>query len=131
MTAEVVSNSTTNQLIRDNNIEWHLSLRAERPIEGCELLPHPYLKIKGGSLDNSARAKLFDATPHYFVYQWSRGPHKQICANVSCPRGDTFDPMNWSRFSLGSPGLQCMVCDKAGVPRHQAIFCSKKYALIE
>jgi len=92
------------------DIKWHLLLRVERPIEGCELSPHPYLKIKGGSLDNSARAKLLDSTPHCFTYQWKRGPYMQICANITCPRGDTFDPINWSRFSLGSPGLQCMVC---------------------
>jgi len=109
------------------DIKWHLLLRVERPIEGCELSPHPYLKIKGGSLDNSARAKLLDSTPHCFTYQWKRGPYMQICANITCPRGDTFDPINWSRFSLGSPGLQCMVCYKAGIPRPQTIFCSTRY----
>ncbi len=104
-------------------LTWHLSLRVERPIEGCELSPHPFLKTKGGNLDNYARAKLLDATAHFFSYQWSRGTRRQICENQNCPRGDTFDPICWSRFSLGGPGLQCSVCHKAGIPRHQTIFC--------
>eukprot|EP01041_Mallomonas_annulata_P008324 gene8324-17133_t len=115
----------------DLEITWHLSMRVERPIEGCELSPHPYLKIKGGNLDNSARAKLLDSTPHRFTYQWCRSTRRQICENKSCPRGDTFDPVCWSRFALGGFGLQCTVCDKAGIPRHQTIFCSAecfKYA---
>lgn len=106
------------------SISWHLSLRVERPIEGCELSPHPFLRIKGGSLDNSSRQKLLDTTAHYFVYRWYRGPRRQICANESCPRSETFHPIHWSRFSLGGPGLQCTVCDKAGVPRHLTLFCS-------
>jgi hypothetical protein len=37
-------------------IQWDLSLRAEQPVEGCELSPHPYLKIHN-TLDNPTKAK--------------------------------------------------------------------------
>lgn len=117
-------NVTPGRSEKDDNVHFHLSLRAERPIEGCELSPHPYLKVKGGNLDNSMRAKLLDSTTHYFTYKWFRGPHRPICAYLGCPRKDTFDPNNWSRFALGGPNLICQYCDRVGIPRHKTIFCS-------
>lgn len=39
-------------------VQWDLSLRAEQPIEGCELSPHPYLKIGNVAMDNSTKAKV-------------------------------------------------------------------------
>jgi hypothetical protein len=44
------------------SVEWELSLRAEQPIEGCELFPHPYIKIKN-TFDNPTKAKVFSLFP--------------------------------------------------------------------
>lgn len=46
-----------------------LSLRVERPVEGCEVSALAYLNIKGGAMDNATRAKMLEGSPHYFVYR--------------------------------------------------------------
>lgn len=52
-----------------SDVSWEISLRAEQPIEGCELFPHAYVKIKSSSLDNPAKAKvLFTSTTITFLY---------------------------------------------------------------
>ena len=78
-----------------------LTLKAERPIAGCELVPSAFLYLKGGAMDNAARQKVMEANPHRFEFEWQRGPRKKGCANIRCPRGDTFDPTLWSRATLG------------------------------
>ena len=110
----------------DIGIKYVISLRVERPIEKCELVPNAFLYIKGGNMDNQSRAKLMDANPHLFTYLWRRSPKMQICENLSCPRKDCFEPIHWCRTSLGGHTLQCAVCERAGVPRHESIFCSKR-----
>lgn len=45
------------------SVEWELSLRAEQPIEGCELFPHPYIKIKNTTFDNPTKAKVSPIPP--------------------------------------------------------------------
>jgi hypothetical protein len=130
------------------SVEWELSLRAEQPIEGCELFPHPYIKIKNTTFDNPTKAKvsigvpspsfplaflsstdlcqIFEANPHLFVFEWSRGPVMKRCQNETCPRRETFDPLDWSRFSRGGPPLRCSVCEKANIPLHETLFCSER-----
>ena len=51
---------------------YSLSCRITRPIEGCEIVAHPYMVIKGGAMDNSTRMKLLDSKPYTFVYNWYR-----------------------------------------------------------
>ena len=97
-----------------NSPTYVLTLRAERPVEGCELTPNAYLHLKGGNLDNSARAKLLDSKPFKYIFSWSRGPKGKICANSHCPRGGTFDPSIWSKAQLHGPQLLCNVCLSAG-----------------
>lgn len=46
-----------------------LSLRVERPLEGCEVSALAYLNIKG-QMDNATRAKMLESNPHYFVYRY-------------------------------------------------------------
>lgn len=114
----------------DSAVKFVISLRAERPIEGCELAPHPFLFIKGGAMDNPTRQKLMDANPHQFSFKWKRGPRRAMCANQSCSRRDIFDPSCWSRIALDGPPLQCTICEKIGVAKHDSTFCSKGYVII-
>lgn len=101
-----------------------LTLRSERPVEGCELAPNAFLQLKGGNLDNSGRAKLMDSKPFRYVFIWHRGPMGSICANNRCPRGHSFDPNHWSKAAIGGPHLACNVCLNAGKEAHEATFCS-------
>jgi hypothetical protein len=47
-----------------------LTLRVERPIDGCEVNALAYLNIKGGAMDNATRAKMLESNPHYFAYRF-------------------------------------------------------------
>jgi hypothetical protein len=81
-TSSSVSSSTLS-----SGCVYSLSLRIERPIQGCEIQPYPFLCLKGGAMDNATRAKLMDQNPHYFTYRWCRGPKRNMCASINCPRG--------------------------------------------
>ena len=111
--------------ISETGASYLLTLRSERPVEGCELYPNAFIQLKGGYLlDNSARQKLLDSNPYYFSFIWSRGPRKQLCCNINCPRGNTYEPIYWSKAALGGPELICNVCEKAGIPSYDSSFCS-------
>lgn len=110
----------------DPGPKFVITLRTERPIEGCELTPHPFLYIKGGAMDNPTRAKMMDANPHQFVYSWRRGPRRPLCENSNCLRRELFEPAVWSRIAVDGPALQCTICEKLNVPRHESTFCSKR-----
>jgi hypothetical protein len=112
-----------------SNLNYALSIRIDRPIASCEISPHPYLAIKGGAIDNNTRAKMLEANPHDFAIRWSRGPRRPVCANSNCPRGHTFDPIYWSKFACGGPGLRCAVCERARVSRIESSFCSIRCVL--
>jgi hypothetical protein len=103
-----------------------ITLRAERPIEGCELAPNSFVQLKGGNLDNSARAKLLDSRPFQYVYSWSRSPKGRLCGNSSCVRAETFDPAVWSKAQLHGPQLVCNVCLGAGKQSNDISFCSAR-----
>jgi hypothetical protein len=111
----------------DSSSGFAMSLRIDRPVEGCEIACHPFLFIRGGAMDNATRQKIMDANPHSFIYRWSRGPRRQICANTNCPRGSSLDPVHWSKFACGGPALICTVCERAKMPRHESFFCSVRY----
>ena len=72
---------------------WHLDVRVERPVEGCEITPHVYLYQKGEKGANSTQSK------YVFTYRWLRGPERPVCANPSCPRAQSFSPLQWSKVS--------------------------------
>lgn len=102
-----------------------LGARVERPIEHCELTPTAFVQIKGGTLDNPTKLRLLDPSNFYYTYTWSRSPEKSSCCNPTCLRGDSFEPIRWSKAVLGGPELMCNVCFSAGHPPHGATFCSK------
>ena len=56
--------------IQESGASYLLTLRSERPVEGCELTPNAFIQLKGGYLlDNSARAKVTKKIPdmnHYY-----------------------------------------------------------------
>ena len=110
----------------DSGIKFAMTVRSERPVEGCETFPHASVFIKGGAMDNGTRAKMMEANQHYFTLSWRRGPRKPMCQNTNCPRKETFEPVDWSRFSLGGPLLQCAICEKSGIPKYDSLFCSKR-----
>lgn len=116
--------------------KYVLSLRLDRPIEGCELKPHAYLTVKGSTVEagpNSTAAAagvlrtkpvfLDSNVPHYFAFKWYRGSRKPLCSNPNCIRARTCDPNAWCKQALGGQSLLCAVCNKAGVPRHRILFC--------
>jgi hypothetical protein len=110
--------------VAESGATYLLTARSERPIEGCEITPNAFLQLKGGVMDNLTRSKLLESVPYFYSFSWSRGPRKQICSNVACPRGNTFEPMYWSKAALGGPELVCSVCEKNGKPGYESSFCS-------
>jgi hypothetical protein len=110
----------------DNGVSYSLSLRCDRPIEGCELSPNPFLQQKGLSIDPTGRARLLDNNAYYYSFSWKRGPKRPACANLGCPRGHSFEPIMWSKAAIGGPELVCNVCTNAGIPGYDSTFCSKR-----
>jgi CCR4-NOT transcription complex subunit 6 len=87
---------------------WHLSLRVDRPVEGCAMRPHAYMyskKLDERDLDKplpSHSKKMREPPPnHEFVYRWFRGPPEEPCAYEGCPRRNSFSPHDWSLHALG------------------------------
>lgn len=109
----------------ENGNSYLLTVRSERPIQGCEINPNPFLQIKGGAIDNASRARLLDPNNVYYSFSWSRGQRGSGCLNENCPRGGSFDPTRWSKAAVGGPGLICNVCLSTGYSAHEAAFCSK------
>jgi CCR4-NOT transcription complex subunit 6 len=96
---------------------WHLSLRVDRPVEGCAVRPHAYMY--GKKLDDREAdkplpphsKKMREPPPnHEFSYRWFRGPSHEPCAYEGCPRRTSFSPHDWSMHALGGSGcsLQCV-----------------------
>eukprot|EP00568_Trieres_chinensis_P006705 CAMPEP_0183296274 /NCGR_PEP_ID=MMETSP0160_2-20130417/3902_1 /TAXON_ID=2839 ORGANISM="Odontella Sinensis, Strain Grunow 1884" /NCGR_SAMPLE_ID=MMETSP0160_2 /ASSEMBLY_ACC=CAM_ASM_000250 /LENGTH=671 /DNA_ID=CAMNT_0025457873 /DNA_START=45 /DNA_END=2056 /DNA_ORIENTATION=+ len=96
---------------------WHLSLRVDRPVEGCAVRPHAYMygkKLDERDYDRplTAHSKRCHGPPpsHEFSYRWLRGPPCEPCAYEGCPRRTSFSPNDWSVHALGGSGcsLQCV-----------------------
>ena len=34
-------------------VSYALSVRIDRPVAGCDISPHPYLSLRGGTMDNN------------------------------------------------------------------------------
>ena len=123
-----MSSSTSASLdVGNDGTFYQMTLRTDRPIEGCELSPYPFLYLKGGTLDNGARQKKMDSNPHKFSFRWFRKPRRQICQNNQCPRRSTYDPVYWTKTAIGGSSLRCATCEKAGVAVHLSLFCSSRY----
>jgi len=110
---------------------WHLSLRLDRPVEGCTLRPHSYMyskkmdDSKDMNLTNSSSSKvMMRQTPpaHEFHYRWLRSPKQDSCAYRQCPRRKSFSPHDWSRFAL--KGGCCIQCISQRSSLNRAIFCN-------
>eukprot|EP01083_Nonionella_stella_P251172 866880_1 len=103
---------------KESYYTWHLSLRVDRPVEGCALQSHAYMygkKIDDRDLDAKSKSghnKICKEAPppHEFSYRWFRGPEIEFCAYADCPRRKSFSPHDWSMHALGGSGcsLQCV-----------------------
>jgi hypothetical protein len=115
---------TKHNTLSPNNTSWFLTLRIERPICGSEIGPNAFLSIKGNQIDNSAKAKLIESTPHVYKYKWYKSKSKRICSNQKCPRGNNYSPVDWTSFNLNyCPSLVCALCDKNNFTN--TFYCSK------
>mmetsp|Transcript_27964 Transcript_27964/g.46262 ORF Transcript_27964/g.46262 Transcript_27964/m.46262 type:complete len:638 (-) Transcript_27964:244-2157(-) len=111
---------------------WHLSLRVDRPVEGCTMRPHCYMY--GKKLDEREAdkplpphsKKMREPPPnHEFSYRWFRGPLNEPCAYEGCTRRTSFSPHDWSRHALGGSGcsLQCVSTQSS---LFRCTFCNSK-----
>eukprot|EP00538_Stauroneis_constricta_P011328 CAMPEP_0119553888 /NCGR_PEP_ID=MMETSP1352-20130426/6516_1 /TAXON_ID=265584 /ORGANISM="Stauroneis constricta, Strain CCMP1120" /LENGTH=637 /DNA_ID=CAMNT_0007600371 /DNA_START=503 /DNA_END=2416 /DNA_ORIENTATION=+ len=102
---------------KDYAYSWHLSLRVDRPVEGCNMRPAAYMY--GKKLDDREAdkplpphsKKMGEPPPnHEFSFRWFRGPTTEPCAFEGCPRRTSFSPHDWSMHALGGSGcsLQCV-----------------------
>jgi len=117
---------------KESYYTWHLSLRVDRPIEGCTVQSHAYMygkKVDDRDIEkpthlHSKKAKEAPP-PHEFSYRWFRGPEEQFCAYQECPRRKSFSPHDWSRHALGGSGcsLQCVSGQSS---LFKATFCNSK-----
>jgi CCR4-NOT transcription complex subunit 6 len=125
-----------------------MSLRVDRPVEGCTLRSHAYMY--GKKLDDREMEKkkkqLLDMPkhqqqpqhgqqhpllllnpnpppPHEFSYKWFRGPEQEFCAYEDCPRRTSFSPHDWSMHALGGSGssLQCVSTQSS---LYKSTFCN-------
>lgn len=118
---------------KDSFYTWHLSLRVDRPIEGCTANSHAYMygkKVDDRDMEKPSNHHLHNAKkakeappPHEFSYRWFRGPEEQFCAYQECPRRKSFSPHDWSMHALGGSGcsLQCVSGQSS---LYKATFCN-------
>eukprot|EP00980_Cylindrotheca_fusiformis_P001545 scaffold350_cov133-Cylindrotheca_fusiformis.AAC.16 len=117
---------------KEYSYSWHLSLRVDRPVEGCSMRPHAYMY--GKKLDDREAdkplpphsKKMREPPPnHEFSYRWFRGPTHEPCAFEDCPRRTSFSPHDWSRHALGGSGcsLQCISTQSS---LFRCTFCNSK-----
>lgn len=59
------------------HVSNYLSLRLDRPLEGCQLRPRVYVYSKLMTTTGVAN-KAYSQTDHRFLYTWSRGPERQV-----------------------------------------------------
>jgi CCR4-NOT transcription complex subunit 6 len=119
-----------NLITKDSYYTWHLSLRVDRPVEGCTIKPHAYMygkKLDDRDLEKPLpphSKKCREPPPnHEFSYRWFRGPPVEPCAFEGCPRRTSFSPHEWSIHALGGPAcsLQCVSTQSS---LYKCIFCN-------
>jgi CCR4-NOT transcription complex subunit 6 len=115
---------------KDYMYTWHLSLRVDRPVEGCTMHPHAYMygkKLDERDYDKTLplhSKKMREPPPqHEFSYRWFRGPLHEACAYEGCPRRTSFSPHDWSRHAVGGPdcALQCVSAQSS---LYRCVFCN-------
>lgn len=120
---------------RDVSYSWHLSLRADRPVEHCPIRPHAYMYGKkldsgGENTSDKAQRKTSKGPPpkHEFSYIWWRSANfHETCSFESCPRRTSFSPHDWSTHALGgdSGGSACSLqCVSSQSNLYKAVFCN-------
>ena len=118
---------------KDFMYSWHLSLRIDRPLEGCTMRPHAYMYGKKldesrDTIENSHQSKRMKEPPpqHEFHYRWFRGPLHDPCANENCVRRTSFSPHDWSKHALGG-SLDCTLqCVSTQSSLYMCTFCNAK-----
>mmetsp|Transcript_34618 Transcript_34618/g.83631 ORF Transcript_34618/g.83631 Transcript_34618/m.83631 type:complete len:632 (+) Transcript_34618:486-2381(+) len=117
---------------KDFYYSWHLSLRVDRPVEGCTMRPHCYMygkKLDDRDADKPLpphSKKMREPPPaHEFSYRWFRGPPNEPCAYEGCTRRTSFSPHDWSKHALGGSGcsLQCVSSQSS---LFRCTFCNSK-----
>lgn len=112
---------------------WHLSLRMDRPLEGCNMRPHAYMY--GKKLDESRESmeithhskKMKEPPPqHEFLYRWFRGPLHDPCANEYCIRRSSYSPHDWSKHALGGSVDCALQCVSTQSSLYKCTFCNSK-----
>ena len=109
---------------------WHLSLRADRPVEGCPMRPHAYMygkKLDERDMEKAMQphTKIMKEPPpnHEFSYRWFRGPVFDPCAFQNCPRRTSYSPHDWSKHALG--GTDCALqCVSTQSSLYKSTFCN-------
>ena len=115
---------------KDYVYSWHLSLRVDRPLEGCPMQPHAYMygkKLDEREFDKGMpphSKKMKEPPPqHEFSYRWFRGPLHEACAYEGCPRRTSFCPHDWSKHALG--GTDCTLqCVSTQSSLYKCTFCN-------
>jgi CCR4-NOT transcription complex subunit 6 len=115
---------------KDFVYSWHLSLRVDRPVEGCPMRPHAYMY--GKKMDEREWEKTPQLhskkcaqppPPHEFSYRWFRGPLHEPCAYDACVRRTSFSPHDWSKHALG--GTECALqCVSTQSSLYRCMFCN-------
>ena len=116
------------------NTSWWASVRLDRPVSGCELVPHAYLHQKNCAPSNQPQevprrsgncelslgaCRVQPCMPEecQLVFRWLRGPRRAVCANEECARRFSFSPLDWSNLVQREQSVQCVCCMKAGRER--------------
>ncbi len=135
ITHHVLFVSLTNLLIMNTKefiYTWHLSLRVDRPVEGCTLRPHAYMygkKLDERDVDKPLQPhskKMREPPPANleFSYRWFRGPLVEPCAFEQCPRRNSFSPHDWSMHALGGSGSCSLQCVSSQSSLYLCTFCN-------
>lgn len=112
---------------------WHLSLRADRPVEGCPMRPHAYMygkKLDERDMEKALQAphtKIVKEPPpnHEFSFRWFLGPVFDPCAYDHCPRRTSYSPHDWSKHALG--GTECALqCVSTQSSLYRSTFCNSQ-----
>uniref|UniRef100_A0A7S2RJ55 Endonuclease/exonuclease/phosphatase domain-containing protein n=1 Tax=Rhizochromulina marina TaxID=1034831 RepID=A0A7S2RJ55_9STRA len=113
---------------------WHLSVRTDRPVEGCEVTALAYLyqksiKKKNGIPVESPQPPPPPTSEYELRFRWLRGPEAPVCAYDACPMSKNFSPLVWSTFARKQEiSVQCvddMMRRRMSIHR-SSVFCGPK-----
>lgn len=93
---------------------WHLSLRADRPVEGCDVTALAYLyqkalKKRNGVPIEAERPPPPPKSEYELRVRWFRGSERPVCARIDCPIARNYSPLVWSMSARNGVGaVQCV-----------------------